>query len=910
MKMREIPDTFEELIKFIRKKFDIDSSKDIKLEFLVEEDEKKIISKADDYSKEILINIMNSGNKEINVIESKKKEKKEENGKNITKSAIDNKELKLKVDKLNKIILEKDDKIQTLENKNKQLLEETSNNIKAMKQFVDKYEKVQKKENELLEKEIYEYIKKSKNLEKENKELKNKLNGSNNNNKIIEIKEEKEKLTKDNNKKKIKQDDFEEIEREDFFDSNKKNDDIYGENILKIKDEKNEKESNKKKSDINDSNENQISSKKNKDSIYNEEDDESDEEMFDDSEEYLFEEKEENEDYKLIFGKTEEKCTKFLSVYQRLFSLSFELKTTFYTLSFRNVKNIIEDLKEKDKFTPLISDKLYSFVINNDEKIYKYYDSEDIYKAFDELFLVNPDFQVEIIKAIIRFCMLNSDFNNNNISYSFIKLFQDIGFCIRLLHYTLDSILYHDKYCYEYDFDIRILYYCNLIENLAYSTKYPSHLFKLATESAKIKDTIILGDIQFKNHIKELKLPNERINEVDDDKLDSFFQKPYIEKKKYKVVKYFVICEDKDLDNKYLEEFKNLSSKYGFAYLFLVYVNNKKLIDIKNDLKELKSIYYIFEDSELIEIYKDNNERLRPRLAGYLPENYSEYKKSMDELKEMVNEDIKDLKLTSEDGWDLFEYKKENYHLNFHILSACFHNFISHIIGNFIEAYKERNTLEFFFQYYSNYFFLTLQPEFLVNMTAFGKMFLYAYTLEERDPKKNLYCIINDDLRSSTAARINRHFELIKLIAGLIQTKRLKSYTGNVYRATYLKDELIPQIKVGLTMINSAFWSATKKESVAKKFLKESYKNALIITKGGLENNIDIHLEKMSKYPSEEEVLFLPFCNFKITNFEKVEEGKKSYYKIILENEGETTLIEPYSDKFIKKFNCEKEKKY
>lgn len=148
--------------------------------------------------------------------------------------------------------------------------------------------------------------------------------------------------------------------------------------------------------------------------------------------------------------------------------------------------------------------------------------------------------------------------------------------------------------------------------------------------------------------------------------LDSFFQKPYIEEKKYKVVKYFVICQDVKLENKYLKEFKILSSKYGFSYLFLVYVKNKKLIDIKDSLKNLESIYYFLDDRELIEIYKDNNERLRPRLAGYLPQNehFPEYKQSQDELNNKINEDIKDLKSTSEDGWDLFEYNKMNYHLN------------------------------------------------------------------------------------------------------------------------------------------------------------------------------------------------------------------------------------------------------
>lgn len=190
-------------------------------------------------------------------------------------------------------------------------------------------------------------------------------------------------------------------------------------------------------------------------------------------------------------------------------------------------------------------------------------------------------------------------------------------------------------------------------------------------------------------------------------------------------------------------------------------------------------------------------------------------------------------------------------------------------------------------------------------MTAFAKMFLYAYTLEEKDPKKNLYCILNNDLRSSDASKINRHQELIKLIGGLIQAKKLKSYNGNLYRATFLKDELIQKIKVGLTMVNSAFWSATKKESVAKKFLKQNYKNAMFITKGGLKNNIDIHLEKMSRYPDEEEVLFLPFCNFKITSFEKVKEGNKDYYKLILENLSESSLIEPYRERIIKTFDFE-----
>ena len=133
----------------------------------------------------------------------------------------------------------------------------------------------------------------------------------------------------------------------------------------------------------------------------------------------------------------------------------------------------------------------------------------------------------------------------------------------------------------------------------------------------------------------------------------------------------------------------------------------------------------------------------------------------------------------------------------------------------------------------------------------------------------------------------------------------MKCFHGNVYRATYLKDELIKKIKIGLKITNSAFWSSTKQESVAKKFLQKKYKNTLIITKGGLKNNVDIHLEELSAYPTEEEVLFLPFCNFKIMSFEKVKEDNLSYYKLILESDSDSSMIKPFDERIIKRLNYE-----
>jgi len=63
-------------------------------------------------------------------------------------------------------------------------------------------------------------------------------------------------------------------------------------------------------------------------------------------------------------------------------------------------------------------------------------------------------------------------------------------------------------------------------------------------------------------------------------------------------------------------------------------------------------------------------------------------------------------------------------------------------------------------------------------------------------------------------------------------------------------------------------------------------------------------LEEISKYPNEEEALFLPFCNFKIISFEKINENNFSYYKLVLESVSDTSLIEPYRD-MNNLLNCE-----
>lgn len=595
----------------------------------------------------------------------------------------------------------------------------------------------------------------------------------------------------------------------------------------------------------------------------------------------------------------------FLNNYIILFKYSLDLKTTFYTLSFEKVQNIF-DLHKNDKvLKQLISDKFYNLVINIVDKLINYaYDLKEIFEEKDELFQEVIDLQEEIIISTIRYFILLTKVDKERMSYSFIKYFQDIGFCIKYFYYLFEKFLNFDLKFFDYEFslDFRMFYFLQYLIRLDEQSELPSNLLKLARESAMIKDTIILGDKKFRNHIRMLNIKSKRIFELDDNMIDLFFKNPYKEDNKYKITKYFVICDNISA-SKYIEKFKLLSSKYGFAYLFIVYIINQKKSDVRLDVNLQKSIIYILEDYELNEIYKDNNERLKPNLESLLIET-KPYGESFENLKLFILNDIKNFKSSCEDGWELFE--KENFVNIFNIQQQNFYTFVYNIMKNIVEAYKEHNSLEFFFKYYANYFFLTLQPEFIVNMTAYVKMILYAYTLEEGDPNKNFYCIINDDLRSTDPKKNYRYFDLIKLIGGLISTKRLKCYNGKLYRASFFKENLINSIKVGITMINPAFWSCTKKESVAKRFLKGKNKNTLIITEGGLENNIDIHLEGISKYPNEEEVLFLPFCKFKVKSYELVNENGLTYYKIILDKISDSSMIrmiEGFENMFISALN-------
>ena len=222
------------------------------------------------------------------------------------------------------------------------------------------------------------------------------------------------------------------------------------------------------------------------------------------------------------------------------------------------------------------------------------------------------------------------------------------------------------------------------------------------------------------------------------------------------------------------------------------------------------------------------------------------------------------------------------------------------------EVYKENNCLEKFLKYYGNYFSGGYLLEQVTTLLAEVKLFLYAYTLEEKEDGKSFYSLMNSDLRSGNSKKISRYLPMFSNIYRCLKQKHLKSYCGDIYRAAYFKKELIEEIQKGKKLLNASLWSSSKKLNVAKKFLFKYKKNVLLHTKVKEGSNIDIHLENISKYPDEEEVLILPFCFYEVKSFEKKNENNLEYYYLELiycEEENKRNKIENVGINMVNMFN-------
>ena len=194
-------------------------------------------------------------------------------------------------------------------------------------------------------------------------------------------------------------------------------------------------------------------------------------------------------------------------------------------------------------------------------------------------------------------------------------------------------------------------------------------------------------------------------------------------------------------------------------------------------------------EKDILNYYNDHYDRLKETQIKYMDE-YELLNKWVDfKFKFPKLSEIKIIR-EQDNGWDMiknvdsiiFSYSSVERILEYFSADKC--------IINMYKVYKENDCLDLFINYYGNYFGADCIVEQQTSAVAFVKMFLYAYTLEE-DNGKSFYSLMNNDLRSGNPDKIMRYLPMIRYIYNLIKRNCLKSYSGDVYRATYFKQELI-----------------------------------------------------------------------------------------------------------------------
>ena len=174
-----------------------------------------------------------------------------------------------------------------------------------------------------------------------------------------------------------------------------------------------------------------------------------------------------------------------------------------------------------------------------------------------------------------------------------------------------------------------------------------------------------------------------------------------------------------------------------------------------------------------------------------------------------------------------------------------------------------------------------------------SKYYARLYTAESEN-NINFYSEINKDLREN---KNNIYLPYIKALYEGIKLKSLSLSSNNIlYRGANLLNKEIERIKQYLNkkiedlpssiVFSRAFLSFSKEKKIAENFLnnnnnKNMCKVLFILEK---DDNIDYNLgthtdiEKISYFPNEREVLFLPFSSFEIKEIkEKVINNEKLY---------------------------------
>jgi len=560
-----------------------------------------------------------------------------------------------------------------------------------------------------------------------------------------------------------------------------------------------------------------------------------------------------------------------------LLSLYFnQYRYIFNLLTFNEVKNILI-IQTPPKFIDnykLNLEMKSSMLCNKITNNYCLLDEEDYLK----------NFQIDLIHMICYILREGKIEPSGFINfYQIVNFFRDIDFCLKFyLSITIGGFSNKRKNFVDESFnslmndEIRYALYSHyhnlLLDYPIFNKKNQIDINK----TLRIKDFIVVGDNKF----------NEKIKIVQDKVISNSFVyknfhqiQEYLEKKKKdgdpkKVVSpyfYILIIRFEEF-KKYYENLLVLTLKSGITFLVFIYIENEKEMKFnKNQLNFIITPILVYSPEDILNYLSQKLDFIN--ILGSLT------------LKDIAN--VKIPKITFEQN-EQDEYQDGCFELaetfDFNLIKnnfiLCINkniDFVTEFTKNIYYIYKEHNALDLFFKQNCPFFGWTLYPEIISTNICFVKRFLYMYCREEKNSKESFYRIINEDLMTRDSYKISRYINILALINKKLETKFLENYKGKVYRATKLDEKLILKLIPGKIMINTTFWSTSKKFQVAEGFMiKNHWRNSYICCET-IKNNIDIDSEGLNPF-NEYEVLLLPFTEFKVEKVScKIDYGKKIY---------------------------------
>ena len=510
-----------------------------------------------------------------------------------------------------------------------------------------------------------------------------------------------------------------------------------------------------------------------------------------------------------------------------------------------------------------------------------------------------------------------------------IKYLMDIDFCLKyFLNMIYERASFEEYLVQNIPFPIAISfvdkrvgiynYYTNMdiFEKEALKIISSEEINKI-NDAIKIKDFIIIGGKGFHNIIKNIEndFEHNTIKYLKFTELRNYISLEM--NKRERNFNYFLIIEIEEMQ-KYYKEIYQLKIDFALTFNIIVYSTFDKILINKRCFQKPYISIFIANNIEEIINYINSQKYLNFSFNLHFDEEVlkEEQQKIINEAlfnNDKKNNEIKDENFDEsieEDFWELCENIPKNIFEKL-ITSIYWYGLVEIVKSNMLELLQANSigdTKDKKYKYFK-YFGFKLYPEMMdYFINTFVKQFLYAYTMNEK--KNSLYYIINKELRSGEPSKINKYLELISIINYAIETKAIKSYKGQLYRATIINDDIINNKLIeGKTVANLSFWSSSKSRKSAEKFLSQQNRNVFFIIETN-ENNIDIDVENISEFKNEKEVLFIPYSKFIVVNKTKkiFNSGNKEFYEIKLKslddgNERNKIKIVSFSGKQMKKIH-------